>query len=107
MSKVKLLLDVVEDIRTLANSLQAIADSIQEGAPQTEPTPEPENTTLGETEMTEVPITMDDVRNIMAHKSSEGKAPAIRKLLKNYNAVKLSDINPEMYPALMKEVMDL
>lgn len=29
MSKVKLLLDVVEDMRSLADSLQSVADSIQ------------------------------------------------------------------------------
>lgn len=34
MSKIKLLLDVVEDMRSLADSLQTIADSLQGNTPE-------------------------------------------------------------------------
>ena len=38
MSKIKLLLDVVEDMRSLADSLQSLADAMTQGdAPETEP----------------------------------------------------------------------
>lgn len=38
MSKIKLLLDVVEDMRSLADSLQALADAMTQGeAPEAEP----------------------------------------------------------------------
>ncbi len=34
MSKVKLLLDVIEDMRSLADSLQAVADAIGQNNPE-------------------------------------------------------------------------
>ena len=38
MNKIKLLLDVVEDMRSLADSLQALADAMTQGdAPEAEP----------------------------------------------------------------------
>ena len=38
MSKIKLLLDVVEDMRSLADSLQSLADAMTQGeAPEAEP----------------------------------------------------------------------
>ena len=39
MSKIKLLLDVVQDVRALADSLQAVADFIQLGTASPEETP--------------------------------------------------------------------
>ena len=37
MSKIKLLLDVVQDMRSLADSLQAVADAIAENEPADTP----------------------------------------------------------------------
>ena len=59
MSKIKLLLDVVQDMRSLADSLQAVADAVADsGAAEAEmtTTKEPEETgKVGRTEKTAKP----------------------------------------------------
>ena len=76
MSKVKLLLDVVEDMRSLADSLQSIADSIQgnTAAPE-ETTAQPDDSTPPKPAAPQ--ITIDQVRTLLAEKSGEGKTQAI------------------------------
>lgn len=39
MSKVKILLDVVEDLRSLADSVQAVADAMQQNEPTVDAEP--------------------------------------------------------------------
>ena len=84
MSKIKLLLDVVQDVRALADSLQSIADSIQGN------TAAPEETSAQS-----------------AEKSGEGKTQAVKALLYKYDAGKLSGVKPEDYAALMEEARKL
>ena len=100
MSKVKLLLDVVEDMRSLADSLQSVADSIQgnTAAPEEVSTQPVDNTPQ---------ITIDQVRTLLAEKSGEGKTQAVKALLYKYDAGKLSGVKPEDYAALMEEVRKL
>ena len=106
MSKVKLLLDVVEDMRSLADSLQSIADSIQGNTAESEMTTQqpdtipPQKHTLPE-------ITIDQVRTLLAEKSGEGKTQAVKALLYKYDAGKLSGVKPEDYAALMEEAKKL
>ena len=100
MSRVKLLLDVVEDMRSLADSLQSIADSIQgnTAAPEEVPTQPVDKTPQ---------ITIDQVRTLLAEKSGEGKTQAVKALLYKYDAGKLSGVKPEDYAALMEEARKL
>lgn len=100
MSKVKLLLDVVEDMRSLADSLQSVADSIQgnTAAPEEVPAQPVDNTPQ---------ITIDQVRTLLAEKSGEGKTQAVKALLYKYDAGKLSGVKPEDYAALMEEARKL
>lgn len=100
MSKVKLLLDVVEDMRSLADSIQSVADSIQEN------TAEPEEVPAQPVDNTPQ-ITIDQVRTLLAEKSGEGKTQAIKALLYKYDAGKLSGVKPEDYAALMEEARKL
>ena len=99
MSKVKLLLDVVEDMRSLADSLQSVADSIQETPAQPVDSTPPKHTAPQ--------ITIDQVRTLLAEKSGEGKTQAVKALLYKYDAGKLSGVKPEDYAALMEEVRKL
>ena len=106
MSKVKLLLDVVEDMRSLADSIQSVADSIQ-------------GNTAGPEEVSAQPvddmpskpaapqITIDQVRTLLAENSGEGKTQAVKALLSKYDAGKLSGVKPEDYAALMEEARKL
>ena len=48
-------------------------------------------------------VAIEDVRAVMAQKTQEGKSKEIKELLQKYGAVKLSAVNPEHYPALLKE----
>lgn len=100
MSKIKLLLDVVEDMRSLADSIQSVADSIQEN------TAEPEEVPAQPVDNTPQ-ITIDQVRTLLAEKSGEGKTQAIKALLYKYDAGKLSGVKPEDYAALMEEARKL
>ena len=106
MSKIKLLLDVVQDMRSLANSLQTIADSLQGNTPE-QPTAaqQPDHT---EPSKPAVPkIAIDQVRAVLAEKSGEGKTAQVKALLYKYDAGKLSGVKPEDYAALMEEAKKL
>lgn len=118
MGKVKLLLDVIADMRSLADSLQAVADAMT----QTEPADAPDENT-GEkpkkaegkkkakeaAETTpppapaEKPLTLEEVRMVLAEKSRAGHTAEVRALLVKHGAEKLSDIDPTRYPALLAD----
>ena len=102
MSKVKLLLDMVDDMRSLADSIQSVADSIQGN------TAVPEE--ISAQSVDGIPakpaapqITIDQVRTLLAEKSGEGKTQAVKALLYKYDAGMLSGVKPEDYAALMEE----
>ena len=120
MSRIKLLLDVVQDLRSLADSLQAVADAVEDsGAAEAEmtTTKEPEETgktgKAGKTakketkaakqEPEEKPLTLEVVRAVLAEKSRSGHTEEVRALLNKHGADKLSEIDPAEYPALLAE----
>jgi hypothetical protein len=99
VSKIKFLLDVVEDMRSLADSLQSLADAMTQGEPpKAEPiqkaSPPPPK---------EPAVTLEQVRSVLAEKSHDGKTEAVRELLQKYGAPKLSAVDPKHYPALLKD----
>ena len=96
MSKVKLLLDVVEDLRSLADSVQAVADAML----QNEPTVDAEL----KTPALQKELTLEEVRAVLGEKSRAGFTTEIQALLKKYGAPKLSGIDPKHYEALLKDV---
>lgn len=100
MSKVKLLLDVVEDMRNLADSIQAVADAML----QNEPTAEVANTPTVETPTPkEKPLTIDQVRSVLRPKIKEKGKDAVQGLLKKYGSPLLSEIDPSLYAALVAD----
>ncbi len=101
MSKIKLLLDVVSDMRSLADSIQSVADSMAENIP------EPQNTDSVPEKHTFPPITIDQVRAVLAEKSGDGKTAEVKALLYKYDAGKLSGVKPEDYAALLEEARKL
>jgi len=125
MGKVKLLLDVIGDLRSLADSLQAVADAVADsGAAEAEmtTTKEPEETgKAGKTGKTaakntakkeakaakqepeEKVLTLEEVRAVLAEKSRSGHTEEVRALLNKHSADKLSEIDPAEYPALLAE----
>ena len=122
MSKIKLLLDVVQDMRSLADSLQAVAEAVADsGAAETEltTTKEPEkagktgktaakntvkkDTKAAKQEPEEKPLTLEEVRAVLAEKSRSGHTEEVRGLLAKHGADKLSEIDPAEYAALLAE----
>ena len=99
MSKIKFLLAVVQDIRSLADSLEVMADAIcdSRSAPNTldlKPTKEVHD---------EPKLTLEDVRSVLSGISANGHGAEIRELLKKYGQTKLSEIDPKDYPALLAD----
>lgn len=101
MSKIKLLLDVVSDMRSLADSIQSVADSMAGN------TPEPQSTEPVPEKHTPPTITIDQVRAVLAEKSGDGKTAEVKALLYKYDAGKLSGVKPEDYAALLEEARKL
>lgn len=96
MSKAKLLLAVAEDLRSLADSVQAVADAMLPNEPtvDAEPTvPAPQKE-----------LTLEEVRTVLGEKSRAGFTAEIQALLQKYGASKLSGIDPKHYAALLKDV---
>lgn len=119
MSRIKLLLDVVEDVRAvadslipviekfknLAESLQAVADALAStetkaeriAANSEDPKDLPQETKV------EATPSLEQVRAVLVDKSRMGFTAEIRTLLQKYGAPKLSGIDPVHYKALVAE----
>ncbi|KJZ85781.1 MULTISPECIES: hypothetical protein [Clostridium] len=104
MSKVKLLLDVVSDLRALADSVQAVADAIGSNEPKEVTKPEQPRP---EKQPKEKQITLEEVRAVLAEKSHDGFTAEVRGLLGKYGASKLSQIDPSKYAALLVDAEGL
>ena len=112
MSKMKLLLDVVSDLRSLADSLQAVADAVAQGGQEQpdqtteeKPAQKPEKKNVAkQVEKAEPkPLTLEQVRAALAEKSRAGHTSEVKALLIKHGADKLSDIDPAEYLALLAE----
>lgn len=98
VAKMKLLLDVVDDLRSLADSLSAIAEAMTQGeAPAADTTPAPPKAHGSK------PVTLEQVRAVLAEKSHDGLTAEVRALLQKYGADKLSAVDPQHYAALLKD----
>jgi len=106
MSRIKLLLDVVEDMRRLADSLQTVADSIAGNTPAADTDSTPTEVEKPQ-KHTEPAVTIDQVRAVLAEKSGDGKTAEVKQLLYKYDAGKLSGVKPEDYAALLEEAKKL
>jgi len=106
VSRIKLLLDVVEDMRSLADSLQAVADAIGQNDPEDAAAPNPAPATKPTPAPADPPpkvITLEEVRAVLAEKSHDGFTAEVRGLLEKYGAQKLSGVDPKHYAALLKD----
>lgn len=97
MSQMKRLLNVVGDLRSLADNLACLADE----AKPLEEKPEHKEQAIKQK------FTLEEVRKVLAEKSQAGHTASIRKLLHQHGANKLSDVKPEDYENLLREAEDL
>lgn len=106
MSKMSEIDICIGELRNAAQSLTAVADSlmtvfsdndtgtdmkVSASATQSKPAPELK------------PITLEQVRAVLAEKSRNGHTADVRALLEAHGAAKLSEIDPKEYPGLLAE----
>lgn len=115
MSKVTATLDaavaVITDIRSLADSLQALVDAMSENTPADKPTTKaskPKKIAAKETPAEpapkkEKPLNLEDIRAVLADKSRKGHTAEVKALLTKHGADKLSEIDPAEYASLLAD----
>jgi hypothetical protein len=89
MSKMKLALDVVENLRSLADSIEALTDVVEGNEPK-------------EKVEDNLP-TLEQVRAKLAALTQGGKQAEVKALITKYGAKKLSEIPKDKYPELLKD----
>ena len=85
----------IGELRSAAQSLNTVADSLTSlfSGSQPETSVQP----------TSKPLTLEEVRAVLAEKSRNGHTAKIRELLEKHGAAKLSEIDPQKYAALLAE----
>ena len=127
MSKAKLLLDVVSDMRSLADSLNAVAGAMMNAAEDTAENPKVDDGYSIPDEVAEMnrpaeepkekkPFMIDgkkfevnatNTRKYLVNKSRQGFREEVRELLIKHGADKFCDIDPGEYEALLKDAEEL
>lgn len=91
----KLLLNVVSDIRKLADSVEALCSLVTDGLEKKKPElPKAEK---------KPSVSLEEVRRVLAEKSQDGYTAEVRAIIAKYGASRLSDIVPEKYEAVLKD----
>lgn len=111
MSRMKLLLQVTDDVQTLADSLRELVEAMQSrGEPEQTETQKTNKyhwlSQVYQVEEVKQP-TLEEVRGLLARKSQEGKSAEVKALIEKFGASRLSEIQPESYLALMAEAEGL
>ncbi|MBV4421057.1 rRNA biogenesis protein rrp5 [Clostridium tyrobutyricum] len=110
MSEIRLLLDVVSDMRSLADSLQAVCDAMAESEPadkDKKPAPVKEAELKKTAKSADKKIKLEDVRAVLAEKSQAGMTVKVREIIHKYGAAKLSEIEPKYYADILKDAEGL
>lgn len=100
MSKIKLVLDVVNDLRSLADSIETLVGST-EGTATKAKVDKLEQSEVGQ-KIDNLP-TLEEVRAKLATLSQSGKQAQVKELITAFGAKKLSDIPIEKYSELIRE----
>ena len=106
MSKIHPLFDIVLNLRALADNFQILADIVTGNEPA-EATQPKVPASAKEPEPKTKPVTLEQVRAVLADKSQQGLTADVRTLLERYGASKLSQIDPASYAALLADAENL
>lgn len=107
MSRIKLLLDVIENVRSLGDSLQILADAMASDETKEEPRKKPKPKSESKAEPLaegKCDVTLETVRAVCAEKSRAGFTAEVKAIITKYGADKLSAVKPEDYAAVLAEV---
>ncbi len=120
MSKIKLALDVVSDLKSLAESIEILVHAMESNEEPTKKKskvkamveePETKESEVEEASDEEVQEekqpTLEEVRAAMADKSRDGHREAVKAIITKYGANNLSSLDSKHYAAALKEVGEL
>jgi len=116
MSKTKLAVDVVNDLRNLASSIESLVDALNANLPEvSEGAPSKPKKTKGQKQVNlkqnnepeQKQPTLEEVRAAMAEKNREGYRDAIKAILNKYGANKLTALDTKHYTEVLKEVGEI
>ena len=119
MSSAKLLLEIVKDLRSLADNIAGIAEVAEPEEAQkvlketkkvkkkSEPPKEEEAVTTPKVAPKEKAPSLEDVRALMVQKNREGHREAVKEILTKYGAQKLTALDPSHYKEVLKEVGEI
>lgn len=99
----KLMLKVAQDLRSLADSVQAVYEAMQEDLPDKQPTAIEEKPAVEE----KPSISLEQVRSVLAEKSQAGHTAEVRAIIGKYGASRLSEIDAKDYAAVLKDAEEL
>ena len=86
-----LFIDAAKLLRSLADVIEALADTYRDAEP-------------AEAEVKEEPaVKLEYVRAVLAEKSRNGMTADVKALITKYGADRLSDVNPSHYAGLLKD----
>ena len=102
MSKIKLLLEVVNDMRSLADSIEVVCKAMTESDAAPEEVPSTKSETAKEPD-----IPLEKVRMVLAEKSQIGFTAEVRGLIQKYGADKLSAVDKAYYADILKDAEEL
>jgi hypothetical protein len=103
MSQTKRWLDVVEDLRHLADSLEFLVAGMKSDEVPIQQAKESKPVKAKETPK----VTLEQVRGVLASKSQEGKTSDVRELIQKFGASKLSEVDEKNFTDLLKEAEEL
>lgn len=90
-------LKIVKDLRGLADDLEIFAKFTKEESVELK--------TKADTK--EKVISIEDVREVLASKSQDGKQKEVKALIQKYGANKLTDLEPTCYKDLLKDAEEM
>lgn len=103
MSRIELLLDVVNDMDSLTKSLRALASAIAIDETSAVSLEKPSNQEAQEVKPAAKTISVEDVRAVLTPISQSGKTAQVKALLIKHGAGRLSDIDPSEYGSLLTD----
>ena len=108
MNRVKLLFNVIEDLKSLTEDLEAVVNAMGENEEEksTQKFEHSESNSANKETKTKK-IKLEDVRAVLAEKSQAGMVSGVREIIKKYGASKLSEIDPKNYADVIKDAEEL
>lgn len=110
MSKMKLALAVVSDLKALAESIETLVQTMEGQVEQ--PASQEKSKDKNTEPQTDAPAnetqpTLEEVRAAMANKNREGKREAVKGILNKYGADKLTALDPTHFAQALKDVGEI